>query len=58
MKKILFIGISYYAYTERIIQTLESKGYVVTHYPLENRSFWMKTFKKFLPNLYKKKLIQ
>ena len=58
MKKILYIGIDYYTYTQRIVQTLEAKGFSVMYYPLENRSFWMKTFKKFLSSLYKKKLIQ
>ena len=52
-KRILFIGLSYYAYTGKIIDALKAKGFAVKYYPLENRGFWWKTVRKLLPSGYK-----
>jgi hypothetical protein len=52
-KRILFIGLSYYSYTGKIVDALKEKGFAVKYYPLENRSFWWKTTRKLLPSGYK-----
>ena len=55
-KRILFIGLSYYAYTGRIVGSLREKGFEVRYYPMENRGFWSKTIRRFLPSLYRPRL--
>ncbi len=55
-KRVLFIGLSYYAYTARIAGSLREKGFEVTYYPQENRGFWSKTIRKLLPSLYRSRL--
>jgi hypothetical protein len=52
-KRILFIGLSYYSYTEKIIEFLRKKGFAVEYRPSENRSFWSKSTKKLFPSFYK-----
>jgi hypothetical protein len=55
-KRILFIGLSYYSYTGRMVESLRKKGFDVKYYPSEIRSFWSKTVRKFLPSIYKSRL--
>jgi hypothetical protein len=52
-KRVLFIGLSYYSYTEKIIGLLRKKGFAVEYYPSEDRSFWSKSTKKLFPSTYK-----
>lgn len=49
----LFIGLSYFSYTGRIVDCLRRRGYRVDYYPAETRTFWSKTARKFLPPLYR-----
>jgi hypothetical protein len=56
MSRILFIGLSYYAYTRRIIESLRKKGHDVTYYPIETGSLAAKTMKRYAWRRYKKNL--
>jgi hypothetical protein len=55
-RKVLFLGLSYYTYTDRIIEALRRKGFEVTYRPAEDRGFWSKTLRKFLPSIYRGRL--
>lgn len=56
VRRVLFIGLSYYSYTTAIIEGLRDKGFAVTYYPAEKRGFWSKTLKKLLPAIYQSRL--
>jgi hypothetical protein len=51
-KRILFVGLPYYSYTDSIVASLEEKGFTVEYYPTETRTFWSKTIRRFLPRTY------
>ena len=53
-RRILFVGLSFYSYTGRIIESLREKGFLVRYYPSEKRTFWSKTIKRFAPSVYKR----
>jgi len=55
-KKILFIGINYYAYVGRICHALESAGYEVDYHEIEPVDVLSKAWKKFFPNHYNSRL--
>ena len=55
-RRILFVGLSFHSYTSRIIESLRNRGFAVTYYPSEKRSFWSKSLKKFLPSVYRARL--
>lgn len=52
-KCVLFIGLSYYSYTDRIAAALRARGFAVKYYPAEKRSFWWKAARKLLPSIYR-----
>lgn len=53
MKKLLFIGISYYQYTAEIINEFKSIGYDVTFYPIEPRTLYYKGIRTISKNIFK-----
>jgi hypothetical protein len=55
-RRILFIGLSYYSYSERIAGRLRARGHGVDHYAAEDRSFRSRTLKKLLPATYAARL--
>ena len=56
MARILFIGIRYYAYTDRIIAEMEAQGHRVDYHPIEHVDFVSKTRKRYRPAAYAKRL--
>jgi hypothetical protein len=54
MSRILFIGLPFYTYTDRIVDSLRQKGHDVTYYPNENRSFAAKVFRAVAPRIYQR----
>lgn len=55
-RRILFIGLAYYAYSERIAGRLRARGHEVDHYAAEDRSFRSRALKKLLPATYAARL--
>lgn len=55
-KKILFIGINYYAYIEKLCDAFEQAGYDVDYREIEPVDFLAKSHKKLLPSHYWKRL--
>jgi hypothetical protein len=56
MARMLFIGIDYYAYTPKICAAFAAAGYEADFHPIENVGFWSKTFKRFFPQGYRRRL--
>ncbi len=56
MRRLLLIGIDYYAYIEKICASFSLLGFVVEYHPIERVGFWSKTFKRFLPVMYRRRL--
>src|SRR5579884_2101554 len=52
MATILFIGLSYYSYTQRIIGSLRGRGHSVTFYPIESPVLAAKAAKRCAPDWY------
>lgn len=52
MSRILFIGLPFYTYTDRIVDSLRRKGHEVDFHPIEDRSFLGKTVKRFAPERF------
>jgi len=55
-KKVLFIGINYYAYIGRLCEAFESAGFDVDYHEIEPVDFWAKTRKKLFPKAYWRKI--
>ncbi|MES2495406.1 MAG: hypothetical protein V4618_04795 [Pseudomonadota bacterium] len=55
-KKLLFIGINYYAYVGRLRDAFEQAGYDVDYREIEPVDFLSKTRKKFMPSMYWRRL--
>ena len=55
-KRILFIGLPYYSYTDSIVESLGKKEFAVDYYPSETRTFWSKTIRKLFPWTYRSML--
>jgi len=56
MGRVLYIGIDYYAYTPEIRAALARQGFESDYRPIERVGFWSKTFKKFTPAAYRRRL--
>lgn len=56
MRRLLLIGIDYYAYIEKICEAFSRLGFDVEYHPIESAGFWSKTFKRFLPDMYRHRL--
>ena len=56
MANILFIGIEYFAYTQRIVEEMRSQGHRVSFHVMEPVDFWSKAAKRYLPSKFEKQL--
>jgi hypothetical protein len=56
MARILFIGIRYYSYTDRIIEEMRAQGHLVDYHAIERVDPLSKTFKRYGPAGYARSL--
>lgn len=54
--RILYVGIDFYDYPREIAAAFGRAGFGVDFWPIQPTSFWQKTFKKFLPRLFRQRL--
>lgn len=55
-RRVLYVGIDFYDYPAEIAAAFERAGTTVDFRPIEGAGFWAKSTKKFLPDLYRKRL--
>lgn len=51
---ILFVGLDYFGYTQRIIDEIAGQGHRVQYIDIQPRGFWMNALRVALPGLYRR----